>query len=90
MKKFNFKIDNLELRSCDESLMNYSEHKTAEIVKWFKNSESCYTIGYFEKDSEEYFFKFVGDRPIDDEVDWNNFKQLIITGYIFLQDNKNE
>lgn len=46
--------------------------RSPEIVKWNPNpagKEYCYTIMWFERDSEGYYAKFVGSRPfeIDDD-----------------------
>ena len=64
--KFSFKIEDLELRSCDEHLMCSETHDRAEIVKWESdNHNHCYTIAYWDVDKEGYYAKFVGNRFVD-------------------------
>lgn len=60
------RIDDLEIRQSE---------KTLEIVKWER--EACYTICYWVDDD----LKFVGDRPISDEIDWDTLRILIKIGY---------
>lgn len=64
---FNFRKDDLEVRSCG------GKQKAAEIVKW-ENEASCYTLAYWTKDSEGYDLQFVGGRPFD--VDFQLFMEL--------------
>ena len=62
MKKFSYKIDDLELRSCNNHLLSKGKHERAEIVKWFE-PESCYTVAYWKKNSDKKFdLVFVGDE----------------------------
>lgn len=66
--KFTFRIDDLELRSCGEHLLLDCEHNTAEIIQWDKtiNDEVyCCVVAYWQKDSEGYYLRFVGDRPFN-------------------------
>jgi hypothetical protein len=79
MKNFSYKFNDLELRSCGKQLLYDNNPNTANIVKW--EDDACYTICYFEKDKEGYYLKFVGDRPLKDEIDWIELKKLIIIGY---------
>lgn len=67
--KFNFRIGNIELRSCDEHLTNYNEHTKAEIVWW--NKDYCYTLAYYQINTEDGYsnLSFVANRPFDDKVD---------------------
>lgn len=80
---FNFRIKQLELRSCTEQLLINGEHTTAEIVKWWNNKNekpSCYTLAYWKKDKEGFYLTFVGDRPFDPDVDKDNFWLLAKQG----------
>ena len=79
MKNFNCRFDNIELRSCGDRLIKMETPTTAEIVCW--EDASCYTLGYFIKTKDGYDFKFCWDRPLEDHVDWNDFKKLIKIGY---------
>lgn len=79
--EFNFKIENLETRSCGKNLSNEGEHDRAEIVAWGKNIEGkdfCWTIAYWELDKEGYYLKFVGNRPF--EKDSESFMKLAKLG----------
>lgn len=43
-------------------------HRSAEIICWSKDSkgtEFCYTLMFFEKDSEGFYATFVGGRPLE-------------------------
>lgn len=64
--KFNLRIENLELRSCNEKLLSYGKHTTAEIVEWGKNTKERtpnWTLAYWNKTEEGYNLQFVGKRP---------------------------
>lgn len=44
--------------------------RTPEIVRWSKDSkgtEFCYTLMFFEKDSEGFNINFIGGRPLEYE-----------------------
>lgn len=94
MKTMNMRIDCLELRTCDESLMitSKNKHTTMEIVCWEKyntdsfslnTKEYCYTIGYWIKESEGYSFKFVGNRPLKCG-NWDDILVLLNNGQTYL------
>ena len=81
---FNFRIEDLELRSCNEELSSKGKHTTAEIVCWVgkKDKESCYTVAYWKKGSNENdidSLEFVGNRFLSIR-DYNIFMQLLIRG----------
>ena len=88
MEKFNYRIGNIEVRSCDIHLTSNSVHDRAEIVKWNKkegDGEYCYTLAYFIPDDEHDFnLKFVGDRPHNEGVSPRIFMHLAETGYRLL------
>jgi len=81
-KKYRF--DNLEFRWTE----SFGEGKTQypEIVCWVKKSdgsEYCYTLALWDKDSEGWDLKFIGNRPFDKEnVDSNLFWELARFGNI--------
>lgn len=54
----------------------------------FKSPENCITIAFFRKGSEDYYLEFVGDRPLDIEVNWQDFRTLIQVGYNKLNNQK--
>ena len=55
--------------------------KENHICLWSADETYKWTIGYFEFYSEGSRFNFVGDRPLDERVDWAAFKDLIKLGY---------
>jgi len=55
--------------------------KTHHICLWSEDATYKWTIGYFDFEKEGPRFKFVGDRPLDIRVNWDNFKLLIELGY---------
>jgi len=64
--KFNCKIDELELRSCNEYLTLSGVHDGAEIVKWDSDGKAyCYTLAYWKRGEEGYDLLFVGNRPFE-------------------------
>jgi hypothetical protein len=61
----NLRKDNLEFRRNKDG-------RPAEIVRWTKNgdgTEYCYTILWWQRDSEGFYIAFVGRRPFDDDSD---------------------
>lgn len=85
--KFNFRINNLEMRSCSNHLLNKGEHTTAEIVKWAKdkdNKEYCWTVAYWIKGKEGFDLQFVGSRPFD--IKAKNFMKVAKQGQQMLDD----
>lgn len=60
--RFNFRVDDLEVRSCDYP--NRKIKVVAEIVKW-QTEDTCYIVAYWDKFSEGYELTFVGDRPFN-------------------------
>lgn len=56
---------------------NCSIHKCG-----FESPELCITIAMFTKNKDgEYYIEFVGDRPLDNKVDWQDFRTLLQVGY---------
>ena len=71
-----------QLRISDESCLPLElTHKDLHICLWSDEGTYKWTIGYFDFDKEGPRFKFVGERPMDERVDWNVFKTLIKLGY---------
>jgi len=84
--KFSNKIDNLELRSCDDGLfVTGVPHDTAEIVEWAADDSHCWAIAYWIKGKEGYDLKFVGDRPFANTVDKYTFWMLAKAGQMILE-----
>lgn len=52
-----------------------------EVVVWAGDPEYCYTLGYWQKDSEGWSFKNCGPRPFnDDTFEHNTFWELCRMG----------
>lgn len=89
--KFNFRIENLEVRSCEKHLLLEEKHEIAEIIKWEKDvndkKEYCYAIAYWNKTKEGYDLLFMGDRPF--KIDKNIFWQLAEQGQKLLEETEN-
>lgn len=86
--KFNLRIEDLEVRSCNIHLLSDGEHNRAEIVEWSKGrdktqSHSC-TLAYWNLDEEGYDLQFVGGRPFD--TDTGIFMKLAKHGQQILDD----
>jgi hypothetical protein len=86
--KFNLRIEDLEVRSCNINLLSDGEHNRAEIVEWSKGtgktqSHSC-TLAYWNLDEEGYDLQFVGGRPFD--TDTGIFMKLAKHGQQILDD----
>lgn len=73
MKK---RINDLEFRLNDDK-------RSPEIVGFNRQrdgTEYCYTIVFYEKDSEGYNVHFVGSRPFSEEIDKDAFWKLLQFG----------
>jgi len=89
MEKFNLRVGNLEVRSCNNSLLSGEPHTTAEIIKWDRatndNSSYCFVLAFWHKAKDEgYELRFVLDRPF--AVDTKTFMQLAKWGQEYLTD----
>lgn len=77
MKTINYRLGNLELRFGSN----------LEIVQW--GNTHCWTIAYWEENKDGYpFLRFVSNRPLAEDVSWDDFKLLISTGYDYLSNKK--
>ena len=85
MRKFNFRIGSLEVRSCNEHLLSDGEHSRAEIINWAKGKTK--TIARWIQNKEGYDLQFVGGRPFN--VDSKLFMQLAKQGQQLLDDEFN-
>jgi hypothetical protein len=89
--KFNLRIEDLEVRSCDSNLLSSSEHTRAHIVKWSNDTdkkEYCWTIAYWIEGKETIDLQFVGARPF--EVDWELFMKIAREGQRMLFEERNK
>lgn len=50
------------------------------ICLWSDNGAYKWTIAYFVAGKEGYDLQFVGDRPLDDRVNWDHFRELVVQG----------
>ena len=84
--EFSFKYKDYELLACPKHLVRFSPeepNETIDLVKWDKSGDKpyCFSLAYFERYSEGYRLKFVGDRPFEyiDKKDlpiiWSVLKQ---------------
>ena len=86
--KFSERQGNLEVRSCSTKLTSTGEHTTAEIVMYAAHfstrKEYCYTLAYWVRDSEGYSLRFIGNRPLEDDVSYTIFHYLAKYGQMQL------
>lgn len=71
------------IMSEDGNWYSYPDNPHCSIHKsGFANPESCITITLFRRNKDgDYYVEFVGDRPLDDKVAWNDFRTLLQIGY---------
>ena len=50
------------------------------ICLWDSAGEYRYTIAYFRDDKEGSELHFVGDRPLNERVNWSHFRELVQQG----------
>ena len=50
------------------------------ICLWSECGEFKWTIAYWVKDKEDYSLCFVGDRPLNQRVDWAAFRDIVVIG----------
>jgi len=87
MKRFNYRIDDIEVRATGKHLIagDGDELTTCEIVKYDNDTgPSCYTLAYWKRESEGFDLKFVGGRPFD--VDPIDFMRIAKVGQEFLDE----
>ena len=70
MLEFSFKYKDYEIRACPKHLARLSPEEknvTIDFVKWDKSDNTgkpfCFSLGFFRRGTEGYYFNFVGDRP---------------------------
>ena len=78
MKNLKCRIEDLEVRTCDENLLSHGTAETMSIVRWNKNV--CFCLAYWTKDSEGYNLNFIKGRPFDDDIDKEEFWLLAEIG----------
>lgn len=84
-----FRIDNLELRSCDSHLTSIEPASTLEIVQWSKHANGspyCWTVASWRVDGGGICLQFVDSRPFDDRIDGARLWEMIRFGQKFLAD----
>jgi hypothetical protein len=81
--RFSWRWDDLELRSCNQSLLQDGEHTTAEVVRWLA-SGGCIAIAAWVHTSDgNHELRFVGDRPF--QVDAARFMEMAKHGHEMLR-----
>lgn len=50
------------------------------ICLWDEEGTSKWTIAYWTANSEGYYLRFVGGRPLDKRVKWKKLKKIIKQG----------
>jgi hypothetical protein len=50
------------------------------ICLWSEDGKFKWTVALFEKGSEGFSLRFIGDRPLDSRVNWEHFRELVILG----------
>ena len=66
MMKFSYRIDDMEVRSCNDYLLSEEPHTRAEIVRHISDG-SCYAVARWVEDTEGFDLHFVGKRPFSVE-----------------------
>ena len=85
MKRFNMRIGDLEVRTCNKSLIGSGQHTTAEIIRWHEGKDTCHTLAYWVKDDDGFYLKYVGSRPLkDDRCDPDTWWRLTKAGQDYL------
>lgn len=61
---FNWQYKNYEIREFES---NASGLRSLELIKWKEDSPQrcCFVLAYFVCGKEDYYLKFVGERPFD-------------------------
>ena len=59
------------------------ELRGTHIIQWMEDGDYCISIAIFKysKSEECWDLDFVGDRPLDKDVNWDDFKSLIKIGF---------
>lgn len=84
--RFNFRINDLELKSCNQRLLQDGEHLTAEIIQWSKNEDReayCWVVAHWDSTEDGYNLKLVGSRPF--RTDKDSFWRLAEQGQVILE-----
>ena len=76
--KFSYRSGDLEVRSCNKSLVDIGEHTTAEVVKW-QSESNCYVVAFWVKKELDFDLMFVGSRPFK-LVDTSEFMRIAEIG----------
>ena len=94
--EFSFKYKDYELRACPKRLARFSPeepNETIDFVKWNKSEDKpyCFSLAFFERYSEGYRLKFVGDRPFEyiDKKDLIVVNCYKVSGIIVVIVNRN-
>jgi len=61
MKRCNLRIQDLEFRTCTDSLQDDGIHTTGQVVEW--RQDTCYTVAMWKFHDDVHNIHFVGTRP---------------------------
>lgn len=84
--RFDIKIHDLEVESCDDRLDDSSPHTTAKISQWVYDGKPYkFVIAHFIKQSEGFDLKFVNNRVFEyvtnSEEKMKEFFEIAQIGY---------
>jgi hypothetical protein len=87
MKKFSFREDNFELRSCADRLDLAELAIKAELIHRDDQDESItYVLGTFSVDERGIDFKLTGDDCLQNEELWIPMRRMIKLGIFLCQE----
>lgn len=82
LQPYSRRIGDVEVRTCNSTLLSSGKHVRMEIVNWYKPShedapmECCYTIAMWDRSNDGFDLQFVGNRPFEIKVDKEAFWEL--------------
>jgi hypothetical protein len=74
MKRFSYRLGNLEAQTCDKHLIHLKPDETIEISQWGDGIR--WVIAHFVKHSEGFDLHFCGSRPFYGGVNPNDFMSV--------------
>jgi hypothetical protein len=94
--RFNYRIGDLEVRSCNGALLADGLHVRAAIFQFSKDSsgrEYCWVVAAWNESEEGFSLAFIGERPLNlgennlaendsnnERKRWLEFRELIEVG----------
>ncbi len=83
---WHYRINNLEIMSCDSRLGHDGMQDRAEISQWAEDNSSRWVVATFEPTSCGYDLRTIGDRPLAKTVRWKDFKKIAKLGFKLLEE----